>query len=372
MEIDSALLENWMRRYYFETDIDIGSSGVESFSLADIRRVVGLSLEDIERVIFYDSWTLGDPSLRQAIAARWAKGNAQMVMVTQGSSEAIYLVMNALLRRGDEVVVLEPCYQQLYAIAGSIGCSLKRWHLRFERKFFPSVEEVKSLINSQTRMVIVNFPHNPTGASLSIEEQGYLIEVVAKTGAYLVWDAAFSELVYDCQPLPEPALLYERAISLATLSKAYGLPGLRVGWCLAPPDVLERMIHLRDYTTLYLSPLVELIARRVIERADSILAIRLKQARNNLATVSDWVEQYFPMIEWVLPQGGVCAFPRLNCIRDVEAFCHHLAQSERVLLVPGTCFNRPGHVRLGFGGSAADLQKGLSRLSILLQRFSDE
>ncbi len=182
-------------------------------------------------------------------------------MVTHGSSEAMYLVIHALLRAGDEVVVLDPAYQPLQSIAASVGCRLRHWRLRFERGFAPDIEEAKRLIGPQTRMVIVNFPHNPTGATLSREELRELVAACERVGAYLFWDAAFAEVTYDAPPLPDPALSYERAISLYTLSKAFGLPGLRVGWCVAAPEVLEQCMRLRDYITLHLSPMVELIAR---------------------------------------------------------------------------------------------------------------
>ncbi|NJK49499.1 capreomycidine synthase [Candidatus Gracilibacteria bacterium] len=362
-EIAPALLEGWMRDYYFNTEIDIGSSGVENFSLAELFQLTNLTQEELNSVVFHDSSSLGSLELRQAIAERWGNGDPEQVMVTHGSSEANFLIMNGLLNAGDEVVVLDPCYQQLYSIAESIGCQLKRWQLRFEQNFAPDIEEAKSLINSRTRMVIVNFPHNPTGASLTRKEQDALIDAVAKVGAYLVWDAAFADIVYNGSPLPNPNLRYDRAISMGTFSKCYGLPGLRFGWCFASPEVLARFVRLRDYMTLHLSPMIELIARRVVEKADKLLSIRLQQARINLDIVSKWVEQHQALVKWSRPQGGVCTFLGLRGISNSESFCHYLANTHKVLLVPGTCFNNPSHVRLGFGGATTDLNEGLSCLS---------
>ncbi|AVH69215.1 aspartate aminotransferase [Nostoc sp. 'Lobaria pulmonaria (5183) cyanobiont'] len=362
-KIAPALLESWMRDYYFSTEIDIGSSGVENFSLTELYKLTNLTQEELDRIVFHDSSSLGNFELRKAIALRWGNGDPEQVMVTHGSSEANFLIMNGLLNADDEVVVLDPCYQQLFSIAESIGCQLKRWELRFEQHFLPNIEEAKRLITPRTRMVIVNFPHNPTGASLTKKEQDALIDAVAEVGAYLVWDAAFADIVYEGSPLPNPNLRYKRSISMGTFSKCYGLPGLRFGWCLASPEMLERFVHLRDYMTLHLSPLVELIAHRVVEKADNLLSIRLQQARVNLNILSKWVEQHQEFVEWSRPQGGVCTFLRLRYISDSEAFCHHLANVHKVLLVPGTCFNHSSHVRLGFGGATSDLNEGLSRLS---------
>jgi capreomycidine synthase len=363
MEVAPAHLEYWMRAYYFDTEIDLSSSGVQNFSFGELRQLFNITPDDLDRIVLHDSRTLGDPDLRQAIGNRWANGDAERVMATNGSSEANYLVMHSLLEPGDEVVVLDPCYQQLYSIAKTIGCKLKHWRLRFEDSFRPDLSEARRLIGPQTRMIVVNFPHNPTGASLSPADFDELIELAAGAGAYLVWDAAFAELTHDGPALSDPGRRYDRSISMGTLSKAYGLPGLRVGWCLAAPDVLERLIRLRDYTTLHLSPLVEYVATRAIENGDLLLKPRLAQARHNLELLSSWVDGHREFVSLVRPQGGVCVFMRLHDVDDVEDFCRQLAHKYSVLLVPGTSFGDSNHVRLGFGCSTAEVTEALSRLS---------
>lgn len=363
MEVVPAHLEYWMRDYYFNTEIDISSSGVENFSFGELRQLFNITPDDLDRIVLRDSRTLGGPELRTAIGNRFANGNAERVMATNGSSEANYLIMRSLLNPGDEVVVLDPSYQQLFSIAETIGCRLKRWPLRFENSFRPDLNEARDLIGPETRMIVVNFPHNPTGASLTPAEQDQLIELAAAAGAYLVWDAAFAELTYDSSELPDPGEQYDRSITLGTLSKAYGLPGLRVGWCLAAPDVLESLVRLRDYTTLALSPLVEYVATSAIENGDVLVQPRLAQARHNLEQLLTWAKLNSEFVSVVRPRGGVCAFARLHGIADSEDFCRQLADKHSVLLVPGTSFNQPDFVRLGFGCSTAELTTGLSRLS---------
>ncbi|HEU4767783.1 MAG TPA: capreomycidine synthase [Pyrinomonadaceae bacterium] len=366
-EIAPALLERWMRDYYFNTEIDLGSSGVFSFSLQELQEICGPSAEEMASVVFDDSRTQGSPSLRLAIARRWGNGDGETVMATHGSSEAIHLTMNALLSPGDEVVVLDPVYQQLASIAEHLGCELKRWTLRPDRNFAPDLDSLKAVMTPRTRMVVVNFPHNPCGVSLTESEQKQLVDMVSQVGAYLVWDAAFSDLVHVGEPLVAPNNFYERAVTLGTLSKAYGLPGLRVGWLMGPPEVMRTCLHLRDYLTLHLSPLVELIAEHAITNADRLLALRLPQVRENLDALRNWAMEHEEWIQWVEPHGGTCAFPRLKTVEDVQAFCKELAEVHRVLLVPGSCFNIPDHVRLGFGGAPASFQEGLGRLTQLLK-----
>ena len=163
--------------------------------------------------------------------------------------------------------------------------------------------------------------------------------------------------------LPDPGERYDRSISLGTLSKAYGLPGLRVGWCLAAPEVLERLVRLRDYTTLALSPLVEHVATRAIANGDLLLQPRLAQARHNLELLVSWAKLNSEFVSLVRPQGGVSVFMRVHDVADIEDFCRQLADKYSVLLVPGTSFGNPAHVRLGFGCSTRELTEALSRLS---------
>ena len=358
-----ALLEEWMRLYYFAVDADLGSSGVSDYSLAEVRALLGIGVEEMGAVVFHDSQTLGGTGVRNAVARRWTDGDADRVMVTHGSTEAIFLVMNALLAPGDEVVVLDPVYPGLGDVVRAMGCRLHRWTLRAGDGWRPDLDALSGMVSDRTRMVVVNFPHNPTGATLTPGEQEALLDVVERAGAWLLWDGAFADLTYDAPPLPDPATRYDRAVSLGTLSKGYGLPGLRVGWCLAAPRVLERMTRVRDYTTLHLSPLVELLAERVVDGADRILAQKRAAARRNRQRVERWMDEQGGAITWTTPAGGVCGFPRLHEVADVEAFCHALAREQRVMLVPGTCFGTPGHVRLGFGGRADVLEQGLERLA---------
>jgi capreomycidine synthase len=367
MRFPPALLEEWMRRYYFDVDADIGSSGVADYSMAQLRALAGITNEALDAVVFHDSQTLGGTRVREAAARRWTGGDANRVMVTHGSTEANFLIAHALLQPGDEVVALDPIYPQLRAVAETIGCRVRPWPLRPELGWRPDLAELDRLVTGDTRMVVVNFPHNPTGATLTPAEQDALLAACARTGAYLVWDAAFADLVYDAAPLPDVATRYERALSMGTLSKAYGLPGLRVGWCLAAPAVLERMIRVRDYLTLHLSPLVELLAASALDHADAILAEKRALARRNRARVEAWIAEQDGAVSWTPPAGGVCGFPALHEVPDVEAFCHRLARAHRVLLVPGTCFGVQGHVRLGFGGPADTLETGLERLSAALR-----
>ena len=202
-----ALLEEWMRRYYFEVDADIGSSGVEDWSMAELRALLGITHDELDAVVFRDSQTLGGDGLRHALAQRWTGGDAGRVMATHGSTEANFLAMHALLSPGDEVVALDPIYPQLRAVAATLGCRVRPWRMHADAGWRADVGELEEMLaGRRVRMVICNFPHNPTGATLTPAEQDALVAACARAGAFLVWDGAFADLVHDAPPLADPAL----------------------------------------------------------------------------------------------------------------------------------------------------------------------
>jgi capreomycidine synthase len=371
MDFAIARLEAWMRDYYHAVDHDIGSSGVRDLSMAQLRELCGFALSDLDTMVFHDSESYGGPGLRSALAARWTGGDVDRMMVTHGSSEAIYLVMHLALEPGDEVVVLDPAYQQLHDIAAGRGCRVTRWALDPAAGFAADLSELRRLAASRPRMIVVNFPHNPTGTSITPEQQRELVEIARGAGSWLVWDHAFGELTYTADPLPLPR--YARCIAFGTFSKSYGLAGLRVGWCTAPPDLLARMALLRDYIALYVSPVLEFFAEHAVRNADRIVALQREHAAGNRALLLDWAAQRPELVRVAPTDGGVTAFVELLGQPDVERSCRRLAEEHRVLLVPGSCFGDAyrDHVRLGFGGTTAELTAGLERLDHVLRADAD-
>jgi aspartate/methionine/tyrosine aminotransferase len=257
----------------------------------------------------------------------------------------------------------------LVNIVEAKGCVVKKWALDFDNEFNADIDQLAQLVSSNTKAIIVNLPHNPTGVSVSAEQQQQILAIAAKADAYLLWDASFNDLCYDTEPLPEVTCQYDKAVSFGTFSKAFGLPGLRFGWAIGPEDVLQNCIILKDYTTLFLSPLIEHIAKRVIEKSDVVIANRFAQAKTNLALLEQWIEAHSDQVQWVKPQGGVTAFISIVGVTDVAVFCTDLLAQYGLLLVPGTCFYRQGYLRLGFGGSTTNLKAGLARLDIALNEF---
>lgn len=358
-----------MRDYYHKVDYDIGSSGVRDLSMAQFRTLCGFDFADLDSMIFHDSESYGGARLRAALADRWSEGDVDRVMVTHGSSEAIYLVMELALAPGDEIIVVDPAYQQLHDIAAARGCRVTRWPLDAAGGFAADLGALRELARSGPRMIVVNFPHNPTGVSITAEEQKELVAIAAEAQAWLVWDHAFGELTYAADPLPLPTRWYDRCIAWGTFSKSYGLAGLRVGWCLAPPELLARMALLRDYIALYVSPVLEFFAEQAVLNADRIVALQREHATGNLRLLSDWAAGMGDLVRFSPPDGGVTTFLEFPGQPDVVRSCRRLAERHRVLLVPGACFGAAyrNHARLGFGATTAELTTGLSFLERVLR-----
>jgi capreomycidine synthase len=361
-----ALLEDWLRVRYFSASTDISGSGVEDYSIGDLRELLGLTVDDLDAVVLRDSASVGGERLRQAVAARYAPGRADAVVVTHGSSEAIFLAMSALVRPGDEVVVVSPGYHALVSTVAALGGLPRVWDLATPAGFVPDLDRLRAVLTPATRAVVVNFPHNPTGVTLDRDTYAQLLTLVERCGAYLLWDAAFSDLTHDAPGLPDPGSALERCVSFGTLSKAYGLPGLRVGWAIAPGPVIADMIRLRDYLTIATSPLAELIAAAVVEQADLVIGPRLAQARVNRELLLEWARDGHSLVSCPVPAGGVTAFPRIDGVADTAGLCVTLSDRHGVLVVPGACFGHPDRIRLGFGGRGERFATGLSVLQQVL------
>ncbi|GHC43879.1 capreomycidine synthase [Streptomyces cinnamoneus] len=364
LNVPAAALEDWLRERYFQAETDISSSGVHNYTLGDLRALdPGLRDGELDALMFRDGPALGAERLRAAVAARVHPGPGQVVMTTHGSSEALFLALNALVRPGDEVVVPDPAYHSLSALAASVGAVLRPWPLRPENGFVPDLADLRAVLSARTRLVVVNFPHNPTGACVDPAGRTELLELVEASGATLLWDGALTDLVYDHPPLPDPSRDIGRCLSFGTLSKAYGLPGLRVGWCVLPAELAPGLVRMRDYLTLSLSPLTELLAAVAVEHADTLIAPRLAGARRGRDLLLEWARRTDGAVECPVPRGGVTAFPRFRGVTDTTELCERLLARHGVLAVPGSCFGHPDRMRIGFSCPEGDLLRGLEAIS---------
>ncbi len=352
MRLPPFKLERYFAEYEFKVRHLLSASDCESLALPDL-----LALSDGQtRGLWEHLWlgyteSEGHPLLRSEIARLYTEITPQHVLVA-APEEGIFVLMNGLLGPGDEVVVTWPAYQSLAEVAAAIGCSVVRWPLvARDGAWQLDVEALSRLITPRTRLVVVNFPHNPTGYLPSRAEWDAIVGTVSAMGAVLFSDEMYRGLEYDGgDRLPSACDCYERAVTLSGLSKSYGLPGLRIGWLATQDrDLLMRAGQVKDYTTICNSAPGEILGIIALRARGMIVDRNIEIIRSNL----DLARQFFigrpEAFEWLPPMGGPVAFPRLWLPVTALEYAQQCLGTCGVMVAPGEMFDMPGHFRVGLG-----------------------
>jgi aspartate/methionine/tyrosine aminotransferase len=352
MEIPDFQLERFFAKYEFSARYLLSSSDCESLSQSDL-----LSTADTETIDLWENLKLGyteswgHPLLLEEIANIYAGVDRSNILVIV-PEEGIFLLMHALLEPGDHVVCPFPGYQSLYEVPRSIGCEVSTWEPDEDRGWHFAIEELQEIIKTNTKLVVVNFPHNPTGFIPSREEYISLVKLVQEQGAYLLSDEMYRFLeVAPDTTLPAACELYGKAISLFGLSKSFGLPGLRIGW-LASQDskVLRRVSRLKDYTTICSSAPSEILAIIALRNKTKIIDQQVKRVRKNVAALDNFFAKYNDHFSWQRPKGGSICFPRMLFVENTYSFSEKLVADEGIMLAPSRVFQYGDHhVRIGYG-----------------------
>lgn len=351
MDIRDFLLERYFAKHEFFARALLSPSDCEAMTVQDLidgadEEVRGLW--DGLRLSYTES--RGHPLLLAEIAR--LTGRAPEELVVLNPEEGIFLTLNALLGRGDHVVVLSPCYQSLYEIPRAMGCEVTRWYLKREDGVWSlDMDFLEGALQENTRAVIVNFPHNPTGFLPTAEEFEGVLRVTSERGVMLFSDEMYRGLEMDPgRRLPSAPDRSENSVALTGLSKTYGLPGLRLGWLSsADRGVIDRVLALKDYTTICTPAPSEILAIAALRRAEEIGERNRSIVRANLSLASDFFTRRGSMFQWFEPLGGSTAFPRLIGDR-AEDFCERTVRDHGLMIVPDRVFDVDwNHFRVGMG-----------------------
>ena len=351
MELTPFKLERYFAKYEFNTEYLLCSSDCESMSVADL-----LALEAGAMERFHKHWlgyteSQGSPSLRKEIAGMYATTQAEDILVFTGANEAIYLFMMASLKENDHVIVHSPHYQALSEIAKGIGCMVSPWRAREENGWALDLDELRHLMRSSTKAIIVNVPHNPTGYLMPRANFDALNQFAKENKLLLFSDEVYRESEYDSvDRLPAAVDYGSHAVSLGVTSKTYGLAGLRIGWVATKNrDLYAKIASLKDYTTICNSAPSEFLAEVAIRNRATLANRNLEIIKNNLAIVDNLFSRHSSLFTWHRPRAGSMGFPKL-LKGDVEAFCDDLVKKAGVLLLPGSVYDDAhNHFRLGLG-----------------------
>lgn len=346
-------LERYFARYEFKAPYLLSASDCESLSLAEL-----LSMANPETTRLWDQLSLGytdsagHPELRAEIAGQYQLVSPEQVLVL-APEEGIFIAMHTLLSPGDEVIAISPAYQSLHEVARSLDCAVIPWQLQEGPEGWElDIDQLAQSLTRRTRLLVVNFPHNPTGYLPQVGLQDAVIDLARRNGLYVFSDEMYRMLEYDpARRLPAMCDRYERGISLSGLSKSYALPGLRIGW-LATQDssLVERWTIFKDYTTICSSAPSEILGIMALQAADQVVARNLEIIRQNLSQASHFFERWSGLFSWIPPQAGSVAFPEWKGPGGTYEFCEAVVDQSGVMIVPGSLFDRGGqHFRIGLG-----------------------
>ncbi|MEJ2668157.1 MAG: aminotransferase class I/II-fold pyridoxal phosphate-dependent enzyme [Deinococcales bacterium] len=362
MRIPPFRIERYYDRYEFTARYMLSSSDAESRSVSELlalepeaeRRLGALRLGYTE--------ARGAPPLRAQVSRVYDGLAPEDTLVCSSAEEGIFLVYHSLLGPGDHAVVETPCYQSALELARSTGADVSTWSRHYEDGWAHDLDALERLLRPTTRVVYLNSPHNPTGLIMPTEVLERVVELSREHGFTIFSDEVYRELEHDpAARLPAACELSPTAISLGSISKSYGLPGLRLGW-LASHDheALERAVDLKHYTSICSSGPSELLTELALKHRETLTERNLAIVRRNLPLLDAFLERRAGWFEWVRPNGGPIGFVRVKTGEDVDAFCARVLAGADVLLLPGSVYDQPGFVRVAYGRE--DMPEALAAL----------
>jgi aspartate/methionine/tyrosine aminotransferase len=353
MPIADFELERFFARHEFSARHLLCASDVESWPMADL-----LALADAESDALWRSLhlgyteSLGHPLLRREIASLYETVAEDEVLVFSGAEEAIFVLANVTLGPGTHAIVAWPSYQSLHEVARSTGADVTLHELREEDGWAIDLDRLRGELRPTTRLIVVNAPHNPTGAMPDAATFRALVDLAADAGATLVVDEVYRFLERDAtERLPAGADAAPHVVSIGVMSKSFALAGLRIGW-LAGHDaaLLDAAARYKDYTTICASAPAEILSLVALRARDEVLARSRRIVDANLDLLDPFFERQARYFRWVRPRGGPVGFPELIGGVPIDRFARDLLEATGVLIAPGSIFGHPGnHFRLGFG-----------------------
>lgn len=370
MQITPFRIEEYMGKYEFSAKYLLSSSDAESQSIGEL-----LALEPGAHEAFLKHWcgyteSPGAPWLREVLARIYGQIHADHLVVVSAAEEAIFLFYHALLTSSDHAIVETPCYESALTVPRSTGAAVTEWRRKPDNGWTHDVEALERLIRPNTRAIYINTPHNPTGLLMPPRVFRRVLELAAHHGIYVFCDEVYRELEHDpATRLPAACDFYERALSLGSVSKTYGLPGLRLGW-LACRDgaFLQKLISLKHYTTICSSAPSEFLTALAFRHRQKFIQRNLQIVLGNLRLLSAFFKRHTDLFEWTAPNASTIGFARFKPDEDVQAFCEELIRRTGVLLLPGSVYDEPRYIRFGYGRK--NMPEALAELETWLTTYA--
>jgi aspartate/methionine/tyrosine aminotransferase len=370
MKIDNFKVEDWFNQYEKLSKYDMADTCVESLSLEELFQLVGNKEEHLDYILkkrlnYGD--IQGSERLKRAISSLYENSvEEKNITVTHGAIGANQLVMLSLIEKGDEVVSILPTYQQHYSIPKSIGANVTTVFLKEENSWLPDLNELKSKVTQNTKIICMNNPNNPTGSVISDEMLNKIVDIARENDVYILCDEVYRGLEHNGVVSKSIVQLYEKGISTCSLSKIFSLAGLRLGWIVAPDDVMEKIIIQREYNTISVSAIDDYFGAISIENKEKILSRNLPKILSGKKILLDWLSQENE-IDCIEPKGGTTALLRYKKDMKSVDLCKRLLSDTGVLFLPASTLEMEGYLRIGYCSNVSMLKNGLEIFSSWLR-----
>ena len=367
MNIKPFAVEEWMNEYETGARYNIAETCVDSVSLDELFALTGESKGEFlskfcaTRLTYGDIW--GSDALREGVCRLYRTVRPDEVVLTHGAAGANHHVFCSLISAGDRVVSIMPTYQQLYSIPEAIGADVAIMHLKQENHYLPDLDELKALVTPGTKMVCINNPNNPTGALMSRELLEQIIEIARGVDAYVLCDEVYRHLTQADGWCESVADLYEKGISVSSMSKVFSLAGIRMGW-IATHDkaAVKAFLSHRDYNLISCGMFDDAVASLALRHSDEMIRRNQAIVRENLAILDEWVQAH-PHFYYTKPQAGTTALVYYDYDIPSYEFCERLYHGTGSFVTPGDCFEQPHSMRIGYACDAQTLKDGLAALA---------
>lgn len=366
MKIKPFAVEEWMNRYEEGAKYNIAETCVDSISVDELFALTGEDKQAFLDAFCARRLTYGDifgaPAFKEGVSGLYRTIRPEEIVTTHGAAGASHHVFYSLVEPGDRVVSIMPTYQQLYSIPESYGADVQLLHLKQENDYLPDLQELRQLVTPGTKMICINNPNNPTGALMSRELLEEIVAIARSVGAYILCDEVYRHLSQSDVWSESIADLYEKGISLGSMSKVFSLAGLRLGWVATHDEAaLASMLSHRDYNLISCGLFDEALAGLALKHKDVLLQRSQKIVRENLAILDAWVQRQ-PHVHYTKPLAGTTALVYYDYDIPSEKLCHDMYHATGAFVTPGDCFEQPRSMRIGYAYGKQALIDGLKAI----------
>lgn len=369
MKIDVFEMERRQSTWENVVEMDLSESGIRPVTLREMQQM-GLDMDAIMDMPLGYSQSNGTIPLRETLTQQYPGATPDHIEVTNGTSEANYILALTLIRDGDEIAFQVPNYMQYWGLPKSLGAKVNPFRLRIDRDWEIDWDEFDRAVNERTRLVYISNPNNPTGSILSEAAMRRIVERCEKTGAYLIADEVYLGAEIHCERTRSFWGMSDRVIVTSGLSKAYGIPGARIGWMVGPPQIIEDCWSQHDYITIGPNKISDAIARVAVQphNREKLYARARAILQENLPIVREWSESFGGFLTFREPKAGALTLMRYNADTPSCDIAERIRANQSVLIVPGLQLGVEGFLRIWIGGRPEFLREGLRRVGIELER----